>query len=163
MQSLEQLPQFDLCRHLKYQIKVNKTGPQTDGREHPVTTIPHCEFQTPEEKNAAVGQDGKKPGLNIEYPEPNPAIVDLAESCDPSVVKRRPGRPKVYGGPKKRQDSDYEEEEEEEEMTLELDESSNEGDVEEMEVAATEEDETGILVEDMKLNSCSRLLTLDLV
>ena len=90
-----------------------------------------------------MGQDGKKPGLNIEYPEPNPAIVDLAES-DPSVVKRRPGRPKVYGGPKKRQDSDYEEEEEEEEMTLELDESSNEGDVEEMEVAATEEDETGI-------------------
>ena len=46
-----------------------------------------------EEKDFAVGQDGNKISLNIEYPEPNPAIVDLAEG-DSSVVKRKPGRPK---------------------------------------------------------------------
>ena len=63
-------------------------------------------------------------------------------------MKRRPGRPKVYGGPKKRADIMDDDDEDEEEMTLELDESSNEGDVEEMEVAATEEDETGSVLED---------------
>ena len=83
-----------------------------------------------EEKDTSVGQDGKS--LNIEYPEPNPAIVDLAE------VKRKPGRPK------KRPDEDDDDDLDEEEMTLELDESSDEDDVEEMEVAATEEDGTGM-------------------
>ena len=88
------------------------------------------------------------PSLNIEYPDPNdPAIVDLAVAGS-SI--RRPERPKVYGGPKKRLEEEEAMEEEEEEMTLELDdESSNEDakserDAEEMEVAATEEDdETG--------------------
>ena len=102
-------------------------------------------------------QDGKteeeapkqqQPSLNIEYPDPNdPAIVDLAVA---GSIVRRPERPKVYGGPKKR----LEEEEamEEEEMTLELDEESSnedaksERDAEEMEVAATEDDdETGTI------------------
>ena len=90
----------------------------------------------------------QQPSLNIEYPDPNdPAIVDLAVA---GSIVRRPERPKVYGGPKKR----LEEEEamEEEEMTLELDEESSnedaksERDAEEMEVAATEEDdETGTI------------------
>ena len=95
-----------------------------------------------EDKDLEVGRDEKKSSLNIEYPDPNPAIVDLAEGV-PGVLKRRPGRPKVYGGPKKRPDIMDDDDEDEEEMTLELDESSSEGDVEEMEVAATEEDETG--------------------
>ena len=104
-------------------------------------------------------QDGKteeevpkqqQPSLNIEYPDPNdPAIVDLAVA---GSIVRRPERPKVYGGPKKRLKEEEEEAMEEDEMTLELDEESSnedaksERDAEEMEVAATEEDdETGTI------------------
>ena len=93
----------------------------------------------------------QQPSLNIEYPDPNdPAIVDLAAASN-SIV-RRPERPKVYGGPKKRLEDEEEPMEEEDEMTLELDEESSnedaksERDAEEMEVAATEEDdETGTI------------------
>ena len=91
-----------------------------------------------------------QPSLNIEYPDPNdPAIVDLAVA---GSIVRRPERPKVYGGPKKRLEEEEEEAMEEDEMTLELDEESSnedaksERDAEEMEVAATEEDdETGTI------------------
>ena len=69
-------------------------------------------------------------------------------------IVRRPERPKVYGGPKKRLKEEEEEAMEEDEMTLELDEESSnedaksERDAEEMEVAATEEeDETGTIQE----------------
>ena len=100
-------------------------------------------------KTEEEGPKQQQPSLNIEYPDPNdPAIVDLAVA---GSIVRRPERPKVYGGPKKRLEEE-EEAMEEDEMTLELDEESSnedaksERDAEEMEVAATEEDdETGTI------------------